>query len=638
MPVASMSSASSPSSPPADDEPWSALPPEVQLSVLSWLPPNAIPLSARPVCKAAAQRFTEPHHYTVHLSQPLPPHTIHAPLAQAEAALRNLTFRRKLQLLSVAAASGCETNLEVVWRLVSPGLFPELLQSGSYHSELECEALTRYNSGLDEADAGSPAAKSDSPRVLAWLLQHCPDMLCPHRALEAAARNCPLPQLQEFWQVLKAAECKIPVGLTSDVLSAAAKSTTPDTVQKLEWLFQEGCSYLTEDAAAAAASSGDLARLRWLRERGCSFNSSWVLDEALQHADLAVVEWLVDEAGCSPPSPDGGEAATRAIKAAAASGSVAKLRWLQARGFALTSQPPDSDDPIVAAARHGQLEAVQFLQQQYGGGELLTSQVLEAAVESGSVETAAYLRQSGCEVDAYTLWPSVGSSVGSLDMVRWLVEEARLGKAEHGVQSLISGWSGRGAQVSNRLLEAVRLMLPPGSRARGLQAGIVTGAAAAGELGLLRYLHEELGWRLTPGLLRAAAISGCQAVVEWLGERVGTDGGASGWDKVFQNTAVAGDLATMECMWHVGMRWSKGFPSVELLARSGGMPLQAVQWMWSKAPPPPETVMGVLREAAMRAEEEGHGSRAKGLLQLLQEQQGAGQEQQSLCIGSSRGT
>lgn len=212
--------------------------------------------------------------------------------------------------------------------------------------------------------------------------------------------------------------------------------------------------------------------------------------------------------------------------------------------------------------------------------------------------------------------------------MRWLANEVGLRGAEGGVHSVISGWSGRGTRVSNQLLEAVRLMLPPGSRAQGLRGDILSAAAAGGELDVLRYLHEELGWKLAPELLRHAAISGCEAVMEWLAERVGTDGGATGWDKLFQSKATAGDLATLECMWRLGLRWSAGFPSVEALV-SSRMPLQAVQWMWGKAPPPAEAAMGVLQQAVMRAEKEGQGPRAEALMQLLrQQQQGAGQEQQ----------
>ncbi len=94
-------------------------------------------------------------------------------------------------------------------------------------------------------------------------------------------------------------------GLDHEVLDAAAESATPDdAVAKMKWLLtpSSGCSCsLTESTAVAAARSGDLDRLRWLQERGCPMGGERVLRCALRHAGLAMVEWLVDEAGCRLP-------------------------------------------------------------------------------------------------------------------------------------------------------------------------------------------------------------------------------------------------------------------------------------------------------------------------------------------------
>lgn len=108
------------------------MPREVQIAVLSRLSGNDIPLGARLACKVAAEHFSEPHHRSVDFSQPLPPHAPTGPLSDARSSLRSLTLYRKLGLLSTAAESGCEVNMETAWRLLNECLFPELLQTGFY--------------------------------------------------------------------------------------------------------------------------------------------------------------------------------------------------------------------------------------------------------------------------------------------------------------------------------------------------------------------------------------------------------------------------------------------------------------------------------------------------------------------------
>ncbi len=284
--------------------PQQELPREMQLAVLSWLPANEISLSARFACKMAAQRSSEPRYRTVDFSQPLPPHAASARLAGAESALRCLTITRKLGLLSTAAKTGCEVNLEVALRLLHGCLFPELLQSGFYvQLQKQKHAHSRWAAYEPYADAGTAAVLNDRLGVLSWLLRRCPSMFDHQQALEAAARHRPLPQLQEVWRLLGGAEGG-GARLDDGVLDAAAGSHTPESVEKMQWVLEAGSGSLRVATAAAAARSGDLARMRWLRERGCPFDCYTVLAAALEHADLSVVEWLADEAGC-PVEPMG---------------------------------------------------------------------------------------------------------------------------------------------------------------------------------------------------------------------------------------------------------------------------------------------------------------------------------------------
>ncbi len=594
---------------PAWSSPQRDLPREVQLAVLSRLPANEIPLSARLTCKAAAQHFSEPHRRTVDFSQPLPPHAASAPLPDSQSALRCLTITRKLSLLSTAAATGCEANLEVALRLLSGCLFPELLRSGFYvQIQKQRHEPDRWGWAAHEpyTDAGTVAMLNGRLGVLSWLLRRCPSMFDHQQALEVAARHRPLPQLQEVWRLLGG------VGgggarLDDGVLDAAAESHAPDAVEKMEWVLEAGSGGLRVETAAAAARSGDLARLRWLRERGCPFDSQLILAEALQHADLPVVEWLAGEAGCPLPGPgpeDGFEVGTL-VAAAAASGSVAKLRWLQARGVALAAPPPEADGPLLRAAGAGQLETVRFLHQQEDGDQLLSAKLLAAAVSSCSIETANYLLQAGCPVIPSDVWQALRPHT-DLAMVRWLLDVAHAEVSCAGFTALVYWWSDKGAQGSTLLMDAVRLMAPASSHPPddmpdllSYSAGVWYSATLRGELGLLRYLHEEMDWGMdgNPIVCRVAAMGGCEAVLEWLVQGGGQGREARGWDGCYTAAAKNGDLGTLECLWRLGLRWGEGFPRDAMRS----CPLPVLRWVWAKAPPPAALVRRALKEAAAGA-------------------------------------
>ncbi len=551
------------------------IPPEVITAVLSRLPPNEVALSARRTCRAAAQHFAEEHHRTAAIGQPLPPHAASGPLEEAETAFRGLTLNRKLYTLSAAAASGSVACLEVAWRLLRPCLFPEMLQTGFYLMQLR----QYHNTDLD--DAGTAAVKRCHISSLSLLLARCPGLVDRPRTLGAAAKHCPLPQLQEAWGLLSAADSS--PRLDGDVLGAAAEAATPDAVAKMEWvLLQGGCS-LTAATAAAAARSGDLARLRWLRERGCPCNTGCVLAAALQHADLSVAEWLVDEAGCPLPGPEDQEHERGSHAAAAASGSIAKLRWLRDRGsdFMLGR----IDHMVAAAVEGGHLELLRFLQQE-GGDEvrlvLRDFWYMERAIRSGSVETAAYLLDAGCPLHSnhhrYYVWELAGCT-GSADMVRWLVVEAGedlLGR----FSNLIEAWPATTAAERHnaQLLEVLRMHQDTVLHDNGELMLIF--AAGRSDVALLRYLHQELGFGLGPRVLAEAAGGGCEVVMEWLVDR----GCAAGvehrlLDGCYWAAGWCGNLAALECLRRLGVPWSEG---LLLEAVEHGLPQPVVQWLWGQ--------------------------------------------------------
>ncbi len=551
------------------------VPPNVITAVLALLPPNEVALSARRTCKAAAQHFAAEHHRTAAIDQPLPTHAASEPLEEVQAAFCGLTFNSKLYTLSIAAGSGTQANLEVAWRLLQPCLFPELLATDFYLQQL------RQDSNADIEDAGTAAAKSGHISALSWLLDRCPGLLNRTDTLKAAAQHCPLAQLQEAWGLLYGANSSSQ--LEDAVLNAAALSATLDAVPKMEWLLQESGCIPTAATAAAAAHSGDFTRLRWLRECGCPMDSCRVLEAVLESADLSVAEWLVDEAGCPLLDPNSADARLVVPAAAAASGSVAKLQWLQARGVAMLPEPPGHLRPMAAAVASGHLDAVRFLHQDLRDQPLSPRLVLH----SGSPEIASYLLRAGCPVDNRA-WMEVGPT-GNMTMVRWLLQEAHL-PAVASVAQLIDTWpETTGPRVHNQLLlEAVRLMAPPGSSAEEM-ASAVEVAARRSDVDLLRYLHEELGCGLGPRVLAQAARGGCEAVIAWLVEQACAAGGEEELlANCYLEAAQRGNLAALECLRRLGVPWReellhKAVESWDTVAPyTRGVPLPAVKWMWGQ--------------------------------------------------------
>ncbi len=577
------------------------MPPELITAVLSRLPSNEVALSARRTCRAAAQHFAEEHHRTAAIGQPLPPHAVIGPLEQADAAFRGLNFRRKLRSLSVAAASGSFTSLEVVWRLLQPCVFPELLQTDLYLQQLR-------ESDID--DAGTAAVKGGNLWALSWLLERCSGLVDRSRTLEAAAKHCPLPQLQSVWGLLGRADDHSP-GLNQLMLDAAAASLTPDAIQEMEWVLQQGGCKLRTATALGAARSGDLARLQWLRERGCPVGGQEVLAAALEFANASVADWLVDEAGCSLPVQQhhGEEAAPHLAAAAAASGSAAKLRWLQAHGIAVVPS-----FLMEAAARSGDLGAVQLLHRECGG-ELLNPKVMDAAVASGSVEMAAYLLSAGCSArrcDVHT-----ASCSGSIDMIRWLVENG--GQANLGCKlfPMIAAWPEGSAEHGRKLLEAVRLVAQPRLQDCADAEATMRTAAARGDLKVLRCLHEELGWGLGGSVLGGAAEGGCELVLEWL-VKCGCGGGkAHELDRCYLEAGAHGDLATLECLRRLGVPWSNW---ILMEAARWGLPLPVVRWMWGQGARADAWGAVFDTEAGMRAAEDELGDEGIKALRWIRAQ------------------
>ncbi len=601
------------------------LPLELRLHVLSFLPPNDLALGGRLSCKDAAQHFSQPLQRTVGLGQPLSAHAAACWQEWGEVALRELTLRQKLQLLTTAANSGCETNFESAWQLLQPHVFPELLQTDHYCNQQHATA----------ADLGPAVLVGGLGHLLPSLAQRCPGLLNPKKTLTAAAVHCDLAGLEMAWGLLgqrfessmEQDERFLPSGEEDEwamdpvhrvwlvMLKAAARSTTPDAVAKLEWVLQRGgeaalAALEHKAVCGAAASTGDMARVHWLRERGFPWGTPAALDALLEHAELAFIQQLEEEEGWY--LPHAGDRAWDHAKvlvrtaAGAFRDSAGKLRWLESKGARLG----EVDSAVVlAAAEKGNLEALQLLK------ERLTARGVEewwgprggavalcAAVRSGSISTASWLRQQGCEIHMQVFMAAIDR--GDLPMLRWLLLETSSQIPGIGMIHAVYRWPKKTRADDQRLAEALQLLagavsLPTNAAsAEALCKTAVEGRSCAvwrALRGLLPATALQHTW--CAGVTIAAVATGCEATLEALeimdiGDEPDPPGLHSTW---YATAAKFGDRGTLSCLQRLGV--PLGDRLLVMSITEDTTPLPAMRWLVEQgAPASPDMVRSALEE------------------------------------------
>ncbi len=583
--------------------PQQQLPTALQLHVLSLLPPNERALSGRFVCREACDAFSEPQHCTASLSQPLPPHA--APWAQeaGQQHTNQLPFRDKFQLLSTAALSGSEVNLEVAWALLEPSIFPELL-------------LVRdipWRRPPSAEDPSQVLAKAGHPQLWGWLVRHCPRLLSPIHFLQEVARHCSLPVLQATWEQLQALFTGTSSSNSSSgsspfsgiwrpaldihTLHAAAESRTPDAIAKMQWVMEtggEGCQPCS-GIANIAASLGDRNKLSWARDRGIQCDL-WVMYSALRAADLAMAQWLVDEGLCDLPAPDriaseepdepygktvlGWDALLKA--AAASEDGVAKFRWLQERGAPALGGAGLALVPQLAqvAARPGHVEVMRYLLSLIPSSTIqqVWSPVdqLDSPLVSGKVPMAECLWQAGVVLSGRDAYISAGHS-SSVETVRWLATKAGVSSAGMTLADIREfmlhwPWGRKG------LTEAVRLVVGAGCTAWDM--GLVYNAAKRGDRELVQYLLQLRPEHVPGGeLADAAAKGGCVALMEWLAaEHPGClTGSALAGKPLYNLVAYYGDRGMLEALRRLGVPWV--VQDVVVREVKGGCCMPVVRWL-----------------------------------------------------------
>ncbi len=549
------------------------LPQEVRFSILALLPPNDLALGARLSSKDAAERFSQPEHCTASIGQPLPRHVLILKKSSGEGSRRQcaeagqqhalksaggLALPHKLQLLTTAAASGCEINVKFVLQLLQRSLFPELLKTDFYRK------LPKMYPQTEQLCAGSAVVASGLSHLLPYLEQRCPGLVDPARTLEAAARHCDLAGLQAAWEVVGQ---RLPPGAQDvaqgaalqlqlqwiqrmpwqpgedapahwrRILAAAAGSATPDALAKMDWVLRtgrahSGTSMRSSAVWAAAAATGDLSRLRWLRDQGFQWSTAIAVAAVIEHADFAFIQRMSQEGLCPNPAFS---LYTHMGYAAASSprDGAAKLRWLHGHGVTC-GRSGEFQGAAAAAAEAGNLETLQQVLQlwreRHGNHVAPPASALAAAVQSGHVPVATWLVSEGCEMGPDLF--SAACRGAHVPMIRWLLD-AGCPRGHVSVSSVVDSWPRYTLKDCRGLEEALQLLAEAGAVAPE-DAASVLGSAA-----LMR--HPWAVWRALLQLLPP--------------EKEGEDGSQrrclSG--KAVGYVVDAGCEATLEAMVGLGM-------------------------------------------------------------------------------------
>ncbi len=578
--------------------PTAHLPPELRQRIVSLLAPHDVAFGLRLSCREEGVCYREPVYRTASLSQPVPGHVVDTAwcLGGAQAAMKQLTLYQKLMTLSTAAASGREANVEFAWRLLQPHVFPELLRTEGYWTRLtQWYRLGRLGQW---PDLGCAAVASGLAHLLPSLAQRCPALLDPARTLEAAARHCDLAGLQAAWgalgpQLQSSIRKNLPAAWDTwyRVMRAAATSEAPDVTAKMGWVVgmakrhRVGLAASHSDVYGGAAASGDLSRLAWLRDSDFPLCTVEMLEAVVRDADLVFIHRLEQEGGYLPPAEEAETWTSERVVAAAAAStrdSATKLRWLAGRGAALGSRKA-----LRAAARSGNLEAVQLLAGQGGqepaGREGEAGAVLDAAVRSGSIPVAAWLRQAGYPW-GYGCFDAAFRR-GDLPMVRWLLE-ASCPRGRYSIEDAVGTWPADTPADSGRLVDVLRLLAAAGWRA---WPGCLAAAAERQPDQVLVALRELLAPAAQPDFRSSgflAAASGCEATLEALvGMSELQDEHGAGLEAAkrrYVDAAANGDRASLECLVRLGVPLGEGVLAAAIQQQA---PVPALQWLVEQGAP-----------------------------------------------------
>ncbi|KXZ49340.1 hypothetical protein GPECTOR_22g934 [Gonium pectorale] len=388
---------------------WSQLLPELAEKIVSYLHPHEVP-GFRLVSTAAAAQFCAPHHTTIRLSEPVPPHVFAAHWL-APGATRGLTRRRRQQLLRLTAASGVVANLEVAGCLPTDCVLETAAGAGQLDAcvwlwEHGCQEMSYYTECSDllaraarrghrhvcewlitlglswQCDGAADAGSGGHVGLMKWLLARGPELHVTTSRLDdvlhlvmGVAHGCDLPTLQRMW----GGWGQLGSWVKSQALAVAVGSRTPDWMGRQE-----------PECARTAADQGHLHVLAWLVE---TFGaeavgmSPRIFNAVARTGSVEMMAWLL-ERGC------GWDGCT--FTSATCSGCEEAVEWLVAQGC-----PVQGDgDPYASACRCGDLAMARLLRR-LGVPWGPAGSVFSSAAEQALLPLLRWLLEEGYPVGDY---------------------------------------------------------------------------------------------------------------------------------------------------------------------------------------------------------------------------------------------
>ncbi|GMF14834.1 unnamed protein product [Phytophthora lilii] len=297
----------------------------------------------------------------------------------------------------------------------------------------------------------------------------------------------------------------------------------------VNWTIPDACAFgsvrLLERIAARLDVHGE-------KEDEMQFQRS--VRKAMQLGHLEVVQWLVRR------HPNG-QVPSNAVADAAKNGHLAVLQWLfdhhdnvywggDEMYFAVannhlevakflnkhTAPPPDDMYLIDEAARHGDLEMMEWLHTERG--DQLTYEGVMRAVDHGFLDAVEWMCATFPDVvtTSYIRMDSAAAN-GHLAMIKWLHEH--------------HGWCTKQAMnraAGNDHLEVVKFL--DENRSEGCTTDAMDMAAANGHLETVKWLHTNRSEGCTQFAMDSAAKNGFADVVQWLLEHRAEDSSSQAMD------------------------------------------------------------------------------------------------------------
>lgn len=232
-----------------------------------------------------------------------------------------------------------------------------------------------------------------------------------------------------------------------------------ESMEILVWLINNGCPW-GKSVCAQATKDGRLNNLIWAREQGAEWGPE-VCGIAAKEGHFEILKWAVEN-GCSWDSTT--------FRGAAEGGHLDIITWAMERGC------PADNDPLICAS----------------------------AASGGNLEILKFLRDKGFQWDSFTVL--YGAKRGHFDVIEYCLKE----------RCPASSWAVHAA-VSEHRFQMVKFLVAKGVP---VDEGSCIAAARTGDIQILRYFKEELGYVVGNRCLKGARKYKQQEMISWIQNQV----------------------------------------------------------------------------------------------------------------------